>query len=351
MLKGYVRRGTPPRPQTTKVSAQDPMQDLMDRRALPARGISFETQWRLQVQKVVFGSTGESVSRLGVGLSEIRGAGVEGAKQVLNAALDAGVNFLDTSQCYGDSEDLVGAAVSHRRSEFFLATKAGHATGDSGSPWTYETVARSIDRSLKRLRTDRLDLIQLHSCGVDVLERGDVIRALQEAQQAGKTRFIGYSGDNEAARWAVDSKLFASLQTSFNLVDQRAYTTQTIVAAHAQGMGVIAKRPIANAVWGVARKHGASGSVTGYGAQYFERACKMAEMGPISGEPKDAVEMALGFVFAHEAVNVAIVGTRNADHMKSNLALVNRGVSVSPHVVDELHQRFEKLGASWVQLG
>ena len=61
------------------------------------------------------------------------------------------------------------------------------------------------------MKTDHGDLVQLHSCGIDVLEKGDVVRALQEAQKAGKTRFIGYSGDNESAHWAVDSGLFATL--------------------------------------------------------------------------------------------------------------------------------------------
>ena len=69
-------------------------------------------------------------------------------------------------------------------------------------------MARSIDRSLRRLKTDRVDIVQLHSCGVDVLEKGEVIRALEDAREAGKTRFISYSGDNEAAAWAVGSGIF-----------------------------------------------------------------------------------------------------------------------------------------------
>ena len=150
------------------------------------------------MQKVQFGSTGFETSRLGVGLSEIGSFELSDQAQatnVLNTALDNGINFLDTSACYGISEELVGNGVSQRRDDYFLATKAGHvARGYEGEAWTFQTVVDSIDRSLRLLQTDHVDVVQLHSCDIDVLEKGDAIRALQEAQQAGKTSFIGYSG-------------------------------------------------------------------------------------------------------------------------------------------------------------
>ena len=122
------------------------------------------------MQTTTLGKTGMEVSRLGIGLSEIgyiltRGD-QEQAAGVLNSALDAGINFLDTAACYGISEELVGKTVSHRRSEFLLATKAGHyVPRRQGEDWTYEVVANSIDRSLRLMNTDYLDLVQLHSCG------------------------------------------------------------------------------------------------------------------------------------------------------------------------------------------
>ena len=275
---------------------------------------------------------------------------MEGASGVLNAALDSGINLLDTSACYGISEELVGKAVSHRRDEYFLATKAGHATDHtSGSEWTGGLVVSSIEASLRLLQTDHLDLIQLHSCGIDVLQRGDVIEALIAAQSSGKTRFIGYSGDNEAARWAVDSGHFDTLQTSFNLVEQGARTSGLLEAAQSAEMGVIAKRPIANAVWGVARREGRAGEVAGYGAEYFKRAVEMTEVGLIDGEPDDPVAMSLGFTFAHPEINAAIVGTANPRHMISNIELVESGAEIPAGVVDELHSRFDELGGDWAQ--
>lgn len=153
-----------------------------------------------KMEKRRLGDTDLRVSRLGVGLSELGDLSLKDvgtAARVLNTALDKGINFFDTAACYGNSEELVGRTVAERRDEYVLSTKAGHAVGDyDGRSWTAETVRHSIERSLERLRTDHLDVVHLHSCGIVILERGEVIRALQDAKQAGKTRYIGYSGDN-----------------------------------------------------------------------------------------------------------------------------------------------------------
>jgi hypothetical protein len=290
------------------------------------------------------------VSRLGVGLAEISGLDLAEAKQaakVLNLALDNGINFLDTAACYGNSEELIGRTVSQRRDEFVLATKAGHVAGDyEGESWTAQTVRDSIDRSLKRLRTDYVDIVQLHSCGVEVLERGDVIQALQEAREAGKTRFIGYSGDNESALWAVKSGLFDTLQTSFNLVDQKA-RLQLFGPAKEQNMGIIIKRPIANGAWE------ASKAPSSYTEDYWKRAKEMQAEGQLPDMPDHRILLALGFAFAHEAPDTYIVGTSDPDHMRQNIEWVNQDLPISDTTVEELHRRFEKLwgDGEWPQRG
>lgn len=211
------------------------------------------------MEKVALGKTGFEVSSLGVGLAEIgyelSFEEVEQAGNVLNGALDAGINFLDTAACYSISEELIGRTVAHRRDEYVLATKAGHVAGGyEGQSWTYETVSDSVDRSLKRLQTDHLDIVQLHSCEIEDLEKGDVIRALQDAKAAGKLRHVSYSGDNEAAHWAVDSGLFSTLQTSFNISDQGANASGLLKKARERGMGTIIKRPIGGGTWARARR-------------------------------------------------------------------------------------------------
>ncbi len=306
------------------------------------------------MQTVPFGNTGFETSRLGVGLSEI-GSQLEISDQdqatnVLNTALDNGINFLDTSACYGISEELVGVGVSQRRDDYFLATKAGHiALGYEGEEWAYQTVVDSIDRSLRLLKTDHVDVVQLHSCGIDVLEKGDVIRALQEAQQAGKTRFIGYSGDNEAAHWAVDSGLFATLQTSYNLVEQRARMSGLLKKATAKGMGTIIKRPIAGGVWGKSRPEAGIDDAGRYNTPYLIRAKAIRALGEIENEPEDGILTALGYTLGDPNANVAIVGTTNPSHMTTNVRQIDNDLPIPDSVIAELNCRFEQLDEDWAQ--
>jgi aryl-alcohol dehydrogenase-like predicted oxidoreductase len=299
------------------------------------------------MQMNALGNTGLQVSRLGVGAAEIGLRMVDDgrASDVLNTALDEGINFVDTAACYGISEELIGRTIAHRREEFVLSTKCGHVTGGyEGTSWTTRTIGDSIDRSLIRLHTDRVDLLQLHSCEREVLERGEVIQALLGAKQAGKARFIGYSGDNEAAEWAIESGYFDTLQTSFNLVDQRALNT-VFPLARAKGMGIIVKRPIANAGWGT------PGSDTPDPGEYVDRARVMAGMGPIPGAPDDAILLALGFVAAHDEMDTIIVGTCSPDHMRHNIGLWKTQLPVAAQAVGELRRRFAQVGGDWRQRG
>ena len=273
------------------------------------------------------GNTGLTVSRLGVGLSEIGGLELwtrwRKQAEVLNRALDGGITFLDTAACYDVSEELVGRTVAHRRHEYVLATKCGHVTGGyEGKEWTAQTVTDSIDRSLVRLKTDYVDIVQLHSCGVDVLERGDVIEALLAAKQAGKIRFAGYSGDNEAAAWAIASGYFDTLQTSFNLADQRAHT-RLFPQAQEAGMGVIVKRPIANGAWG------ASSSPSGYADQYFRRAQALQKMGPLPEAPETASCWRWASRWRTTRWTQPSSAPAIQHHMESNLRMVDGGLDVS----------------------
>ena len=290
------------------------------------------------------GRTGLEVSRLGFGLVEIGGLkGSEGeanAGRLLNTAIDSGINFLDTAACYGNSEELIGNTVAHRRDEYVLATKCGDLIeGDSAEPWTAAVVAQNVERSLRRLKTDYLDLVQLHSCDLDTLRSRDAIDAMIRAKEQGKTRFIGYSGDNEAAAWAIKAGVFDTLQTSLNLVDQFARAS-LLQPAEEAGMGVIIKRPIGNIVWG----GGAAATPPG---AYVQRAEEMAALGPLVDAPDDPIRLAMGFVLAHPEVDTAIVGTKNVDHLRSNIEMVDGGVSLPDALVAELQRRFDELDDGW----
>ena len=309
------------------------------------------------MERSILGRTGLEITRLGVGLAaigeELTMGEVDRAGQVLNAALDGGINFLDTSANYLISEELVGRTVSHRRQDFILATKAGYNEDKTAvEMWTGELIREHIDRSLKRMKTDYLDLVQLHSCSKEVLEKGEATEALLEAQKAGKTRFVGYSGDNEAAAWAVESGLFDTLQTSFSISDQHA-RIKLFGPAKAQGMGIIIKRPIGNGAWRSVGSPTANlryPSMRTYGDEYHRRAELMAGLGPIPGEPDDRFLTAMGFVLAHPEVTTAIVGTQDPAHMRENIERIEKGPPLSSAVAEELHRRFDRLEDGWRQL-
>lgn len=291
------------------------------------------------------GTTDLKVSCLGAGLYEISELDSQAeAAAVLRVALNEGITFLDTAACYGDSEQKIGIAVAERREEFVLASKCGHEAGEANSgEWTAATIIASVEQSLRRLKTDHLDLLQLHSCSREVLERGEAIEAMEMARRDGKTRYIGYSGDNEAAMWAVKSCRFQTLQTSFNVVDQRARTSGLLAAAKAAGMGVIAKRPIANGSFG------ADVSPLAYADTYFRRGRMVLEQGALPDMPEDCIELCLAFTLGQPEIDVAIAGTRSAAHMHANIASVQKGFVLSAELTAELYRRFELLDDDWFQ--
>lgn len=292
------------------------------------------------MERRILGQTGMNVSILGFGGAEIghEGAGISTVEQLLHSALDAGLNVIDTAECYVDSEDKIGAAVADRRQEYFLFTKCGHAAGLPGKDWDIPMLRQSIDRSLRKLRTGHVDLLQLHSCDEDVLRRGEVIEVLQKARDAGKTRFIGYSGDGEDARYAVECGAFDTLQTSINIADQEAITL-TLPLAVERGMGVIAKRPIANAAW----RHGGK-PPSAYHHTYWDRLQDLAY--PFLKE-KDAAGTALRFTLSQPGVHTAIVGTTNPNRWKDNAALLTQG-PLPAHEMQAIQERWSAVaGPDW----
>jgi aryl-alcohol dehydrogenase-like predicted oxidoreductase len=258
------------------------------------------------------------VSVLGFGGSEIgyQRTSARTVAALLGSALDAGLNVIDTAECYEDSEALIGKAVSGRRRDFHLFTKCGHAGGWGRADWRPAAVLKSIERSLTRLSTDHVDLVQLHSCSLDVLRRGDAIDALERARERGLTRYIGYSGDGQAARYAIESGRFDTLQTSVSIADQEALEL-TLPLARAKHMGVIAKRPLANVAWRYTRRPDS------YYVDYYERLRALDY--PFLRQPATAVATALRFTLSVPGVHTAIVGTTKPERWQTNAALLAAG--------------------------
>ena len=289
------------------------------------------------------GRTGLRVSVLGFGGSEI---GFESAepgrvRRLLREALDAGLNVIDTAECYGDSESLVGQAVANRRQDFHLFTKCGHFEGTGRDDWSPASLEKSIARSLARLRTDHVDLLQLHTCTEDDLRRGDVIEVIERARQRGQTRFIGYSGDGPAARYAVECGRFDTLQTSVNVADQEALHL-TLPLALARGVGVIAKRPIANAAWRTGER-----PANAYHHAYWDRLQRL-DYEFLRRPLAQSIATALRFTASLPGVTTLIVGTTQPGRWRENAGLLAPGALPAAEM-DAIRGRWQEIAdETWV---
>ncbi len=285
------------------------------------------------------GKTDIVASVLGFGGSEIGYQGVSGrvVARLLGSALDAGLNVIDTAECYEDSETLIGRALASRRREFYLFTKCGHrhSWGGGREDWRPASLLGSIERSLRRLKTDYLDLIQLHSCSLAELQQGDAIAALERARERGWARYIGYSGDGKAARHAIECGRFDILQTSVSIADQEALEL-TLPLARVRRMGEIAKRPLANVAWRYAQK-----PANPYYQTYWSR-LRTLDYPFLRDTPDGAVATTLRFTLGVPGVHTAIVGTTKPERWQQNAALLQAS---SLPAVD-----FERIRARWCEV-
>lgn len=284
-----------------------------------------------------FGNTGFKVSALGFGAGHI-GADESAGKDfghLLNLVLDSGINLIDTARAYGSSEENIGRYIAHRRGEFILSTKVGY-NSEWHPDWSYETVLSNIDEALRKMRTDYLDIVHLHSCDLKVLEKGDATAALEKAREQGKVRVVAYSGENEALEFAIKSKRFGSLQTSVNFCDQKGIS-EFLPLAKKEGMGVIAKRPIANAPW--RHEHPPVGH---YSEEYWHRWKKMAPH--THGLPWD--ELAIRFTVFTTGVDSAILGTSSAVNLKKAVEGISKG-ALHPEVYGYFRDLFAKSENGW----
>ncbi|MFA6109690.1 MAG: aldo/keto reductase [Candidatus Latescibacterota bacterium] len=290
------------------------------------------------------GRTNLQVSELGFGAWEIgwtRPEDATGIGRLLNLALDRGITFIDSSAAYRWSEEHIGRFVGHRRHEFVFATKCGswrvqQPDGEWVQTLDYSAaaIAPQIDRSLQRLGTDYLDVIQLHSPSVEDLVHGDGIEGLKRAQEQGKVRFVGLSADGEAAWRAVESNAFDTLQLTYNVVEQEP--AAIIAAARGRGMGIIVKTPVASALFTKPRPEGPA-------AEAWDRAQALLDSRCVGALPP--VETALRWLLGQPQVDTAIVGTTSLEHLEANLAAAERG-PLDPQVVAAIAKAYTEPSTS-----
>jgi len=295
------------------------------------------------------------VSALGFGAMELRGSShrlprpIDDARaaRVLTTVLDEGITFIDTSIDYGMSEDLIGTHIGHRREEFFIATKCGCPLDPTDAPADPETglprhdfgrenIVAGVDQSLRRLRTDRIDLLQLHGQisgrpSREDLERLDVPGTLNELKASGKVRFVGISSVLPHAADHVEMEVFDAFQLRYSALDRSH--EEIIRRAGERGAAVVARGGVAKGVPGQGR---ASREVW----SAWDQAGLDDVVGGIT-----RMEAMIRFVLSEPAISTAIVGSANPDHVRQNAESARRG-PLAADVVNELKRRLEDFAAT-----
>ncbi|MEF2278853.1 aldo/keto reductase [Deinococcus sp. YIM 134068] len=284
-----------------------------------------------------FGNTGLKVGVLGLGAGQVGAEALPEAEagRLLNRALDLGVTLIDTARGYGLSEERIGRHLAHRRDEFVLSTKGGYGI-EGVEDWTPQSIRPGIERALRVMRTDRLDIFHLHSCPLDTLRRDDLLAELDRAREAGLIRVAAYSGENEALAWAVESGRFGSVETSVNVADGWSLR-HVLPDAAERGLGVIAKRPIANAAWQFGER-----PVGQYAEVYWERLQRL-RLAP--GE-LDWTAFALRFSAFAPGVSSAIVGTARVENLERNAAIVEQG-PLPAELLTQIDAAWAEHGQDW----
>ena len=272
------------------------------------------------------GRTGLQVTTLGYGAMELRG-GSRGrevspadAGAVLNAVLDAGINFIDTSIDYGMSEELIGEHISHRRSEFYLATKCGCPVNQpppkAGERWqhifTRENIVAGVEQSLARMRTDYIDVLQFHAGpSQEVLEEHGAVETLRELQREGKVRFIGMSSTLPNLADHIEMGVFDAFQIPYS--SRQRQHEAVITEAAGAGAGTIIRG-------GAARGAPSEGRQSGNAWELWERAGLDDLLGGMS-----RMEFVMRFTLSHPDLHTTIVGTVNLDHLRDNVEALLAG--------------------------
>jgi aryl-alcohol dehydrogenase-like predicted oxidoreductase len=282
------------------------------------------------------GRTGADVTILGYGAMELRGRprgpqiADQDAGRLLNAALDGGINLIDTSPDYGRSEELIGSHIGHRRDEFFLASKCGcpiEFPADAPPPYPHDyspgNVRADLEQSLRRLRTDRLDLVQVHmSPSKLTLEEDQTVETLKDLQAEGKVRFIGMSGILPNLPDHIAMGVFDVFQIPYSAV-QRDHE-ELITQAAGAGAGTFIR---GGAARGAASedKNWRTGPLSqdpGVGQRNW-KSSGIADL--VSEAGMSNMEFILRFTLSHPGLSTTIVGTSSPAHLASNIAVAGKG--------------------------
>ena len=296
------------------------------------------------MEKRLLGRTGLNVTVLGHGAMEIRGKRIwngrsitdEEAERILNAVLDGGINFIDTAWDYGLSEQYIGQFISKRRKEYYLATKCGCTFVDKGDHdetphvWTRDNLRHNIETSLQRMKTDYVDLWQLHNPTPEQVQAEDLAAVMEQVKKEGKVRHVAISSTLPHLPTFLKWGGFESFQIPYSALDRKH--EEAIQRVGGAGAGVIVRGGVAKGEPGA-----------GLGNQDRWGLWEQAKLNELLSPGESRTAFLLRFTISHPQMDTTIVGTKNPEHLMENLRAAEAG-PLTPQVYTEAKKRLAAAG-------
>lgn len=290
------------------------------------------------------GRTGLQVTTLGYGAMDLRGTprgrdiSEDQSERILNAVLDAGINYIDTSVDYGLSEERIGRYLADRRSEYYLASKCAcwalpgeppaAPNGRSPHVFTAENVRAGVEQSLRRMKTDYLDVVQFHaSPSKEQLDQEGALDELQQLRSEGKVRFLGVSGTLPNLPEQIELGVFDVFQIPYSALE-RDHEELITKASQAGGGTVI--------------RGGAAKGNPGKGEGVYWDRWQSADIDDLL-DGASRMEFILRFTYSHPELDTTIVGTADPEHLQDNIDALLKG-SLDPSLYAEAKRRLDAAG-------
>lgn len=307
--------------------------------------------------KSILGRTGLNVTKLGYGAMELRGTdhfprlSAKQASTILNCVLDNGINYIDTSPDYGYSEQLIGDQITHRRSEFYLASKCGcpieeaDVPHDQRKPHDYSraNVRAGVEQSLRRMNTDYLDLVQFHvSPSRTELEENDSVAELLKLRDEGKVRFIGMSGTMPHLKDHIAMDVFDVFQIPYSVVEREH--EDLIHDAAQRGAGIVIRGGVARAV--MVKDESLIDDYPAFLQSAFRARRRLWQRTKIDDllEGMTPMEFMLRFTISNPDMTTTIVGSANPEHLLDNVKVAAKG-PLPAAIYAAAGKRFPKVAA------
>ena len=298
----------------------------------------------INMEKRILGKTELEVSSLSLGTMDLRYLDEESAGKLLNKALDLGITYIDSSPEYPMAEYFIGKTIAHRRNEFVLATKCGDNMTGVGPLYLFDrkTIMDNLDKSLQLMKTDHIDVWQLHGVVPHFFpdgEFGEAMEAMRDAKKAGKVLHTGLSIRNGGPTDYGFPGTFSYGSVPVFSAWQDIEVIQVVYGALTRTCEDVIQKAYDEHKTGIVSR----GALKKYTENYDSR-FEFSKISELFEEEETRNEFLIRFAFTHPAVASVVIGTKNIEHLVEDVKMTARG-KLSEEIYNEAKKRLDYVGA------